>query len=82
MALKTQTIKLGVKEIVIKELSFAGQLRLELKETASSQDIWAECVESWKEIIESLTRPEGLELVKAINELNGWTKKDDAESKG
>ena len=78
MVLKTETIKIGDKEIKIHELTCAGQFRLLSKQTEKTlklEDSYIECVED-KNILEQLTPAEGIELMQKINVLNGWTTKE------
>ena len=74
MPIKTKELKFGELNIKIKELSFAGQNRLNLlKDKLTIEDLYKECIIK-HELLEELTKEEGLVLVKEINEINGWNK--------
>ena len=78
MTIKEQIFKTedGKVDILVKQLSFAGQMRLQKIKDRDIFDIYKECVNK-PELLELLDREEGLKLSKVINELNGWDKKSD-----
>ena len=72
MGIKENVIKIGEHDIKIRQLSFAGQMRLmQLGEKRTSLDLYKECLDK-SDIVEQLTPQEGLELVKELNKLNEW----------
>jgi len=74
--LKTGTIKINDREIIITELSFAGQMKLEKLSTINSEDIYKECMSKEDfEYLNKVTRDDGKKIVNIINKLNHWDKK-------
>ena len=71
MSLKKKTVRIGDKDIVIKELSCEKQWELLDEEKNKRSKPYKFCLEDEK-VLKELNSKEGVELMKAINELNGW----------
>ena len=74
MVLKTEKFKLeNGKEITVKELSFAGQMRLDAaineKKHLNSEDLYKECIEPWDEM-EQVGREESKKILEIYQKLN------------
>ena len=76
MPVREETLTFGDVVITCRQLSFAAQMRLSVKDEKSVEDIYSACVDK-PELLERLTPEEGLKVVAKINELNGWDKAKD-----
>jgi len=76
--LKTETIKINDRDIVITELSFASQMKLEKLSTISSEDIYKECISKEDfEYMSKINREDGKKIVTIVNKLNKWDKTEE-----
>jgi len=85
MAIKKEIYKLeDGKEITIKELSFAGQMRLDKKinekKHLDMEDLYVECIEPWS-AMEEVGRGETKKIIEIYQKLNPSTK-DSPSDKG
>ena len=77
MALRKEIIEIDGRKIEIKEISFAGQLRLEQIEKISTMDFYKECLsEDDFKFLEQVGKDDFVKLRTAMSEVNGWDKKE------
>ena len=74
---KEETLDFGEVKIIVKQLSFAGQMRIEmLGDKRTIYDIYKECVKN-SEDLDKINVEQGLEVMKVINKLNKWEQKEE-----
>ena len=72
MVIKTKELVFDDVKLTVKQISFASQIRLDqMGKNKTFQDIYKECLDD-PSLLEKLTVVEGVEVSKAINEINGW----------
>lgn len=76
MPIKEETLTFGDVVIVCRQMSTGAQFRLQRKEKRDFEDTYIACVDK-PELLDRLTIDEGLQVMKKINELNGWETKQD-----
>jgi len=71
MVLKTEIVKIGDREIVIKETSFAAQMRLEALEKITTRDLYKEAMseEDFK-FMEEIGKEDSIKIVDAFTKVN------------
>jgi len=80
LALKEEIVKIGDREIKVRELSFRSQMKLEDMDKITLEAIYRECLsEEDFEFLSEIGRKEGKKIRDAINRVNGWVKEKEEE---